>query len=261
MIISVLRGMWVLIEGEELLLVTALMVRSSISICTAALILFGGSWAASAATMIIDQGPADPMLQSRNSNTPTNSGSDQQVADDFVVLGSGLEVNRVELWFTYRDLVTDQVAGEPPALQTLLVRIFGDNEGDPGLAVYEATVSFVPVPTETQNGFLSPNDIFYASIDLADPFQPVEDERYWLSPLGVNDEVTWQWQLSSPEGERRSRGGAGGPDWRSTALDNVTPLAGNFAFRMHIVPEPSGGLMLGSVVFVLGGRRSRTRRA
>lgn len=216
----------------------------------------------SAASLVVDQGPHDPALQSRNSNTNLNNPSDQQVADDFTVAGSGLEVNRLELWFTYRDLIVDQISRVAPPIQNLLVRIFGDDPiGDPDALVYEESGSFVPIPTGDENGFLSPNEIFYASIELLSPFQPEDGERYWLSPIGSDDNVTWQWQLSGSEGERRSRGGAGGPDWRGTALDNVTPLTGDFAFRLYAVPEPASLFLLGSFVVLCGVRCSRQRRA
>ena len=194
-----------------------------------------------AAQLLVDQGPYDANLGARNSNTLFNTGSDQQVADDFVITGAGVEVTRMAFWFTYQDLVIDQIPASAPQTQAMLIQIFRDNgSGDPGEEVYEANVNLVPEATGDQNGFLTPNDIYYAEIDLAHPFQPSPGERYWLSPLGFDDDVTWQWQLADSEGERRSRGGEGNEIWRRVSLQGE-PLNGDFAYRLfgNVIPEPS----------------------
>lgn len=208
---------------------------------------------AQGAVVVFEQ-DADPGLGSRNSNIVTNPRTDQQIADDFVVLSSGVDVTQIDLWFSYRDDIDDQVAGAPPVEQEILLRVFDDVDGDPGAVVFQESVTIRPTATGVMNGFLTPNEIFYTEVNLVTPFQPQAGVRYWLSPLGALDTVTWQWQLSAPVGERRTRGGVGPPEWRDESLSG-NPLQGNFAFRLHAVPEPSSSLF-----FLVGGLWALRRR-
>lgn len=48
-----------------------------------------------------------------------------------------MEITALELWFTCRDLVVDMMVmdGIAPAMQSMPLQIFGDEDGDPGSIV------------------------------------------------------------------------------------------------------------------------------
>lgn len=208
------------------------------------------AWAAS--VVLVDQGDYDPLAEFRNSNTATNgnpvngTGSVQQVADNFMVLDSGMRVLQVNLWFGY------QFGFVPLEEQTMVLRIMNDSGGTPGSVAYEAQVAFSPIATSDTNSL--GRQIYEADIMLPVPFDPVAGVDYWLSPLGSDDSVTWAWQFqNSASGQRFRRFGElpVGSGWGM--------FDGDFAFELigESIPEPSGLILMASFVMVICGRRSR----
>ena len=204
--------------------------------------------------VVYEQAPANPAANSRNSNSLTNEESNQQVADDFVVTGENLILSGLDIWYTYTNINGDgfPVDARPPALQNLSVRIFDDVAGNPGSILFEEAITFVPIGTGVENG--RDYEIFTAGFGFSTRFEMEEGARYWLSPIGLNDEDPWSWQFHDDgEGERRTRYGdrPNDPTWR--------PFVGEFAYRIYAIPEPSGAIMLAlaSVLFLVRRRGQR----
>ena len=227
-----------------------MLAQYAISIVGAAALL-GTSASAAVTANVFDQGPYDASLESRNSNTASNFGSNQQVADDFVVQGAGWEVEQIDLWYTYLGNANS------PTTQDLVVRIFDDLGGNPGSTVFEETFSILPNPTGEGNAFAGNNMIYVVELFLSELFQPEDGVTYWLSPIGADDDVTWQWQFHDDEpAERRSlMGSQGGAEWRDSSESGK--FTGNFAFVLHAIPEPSSVALLGLFALGCGLRRSR----
>ena len=124
--------------------------------------------------------------------------------------------------------------------------------------MHNETHSVEPIPTGDGNAFDNNNAIYFAEIELFTPIILNEGETYWLSPIGMIDSLTWQWQLHDGTlRAHRARGGTGGPDWRSQSETSGEPLVGNFAFRLHAIPEPSILALLGLCAVACGFRRTR----
>jgi hypothetical protein len=207
-----------------------------------------------ASMVLFDQGEFNQSADFRNSNTPTNgnpvtgTGSTQQIADDFTVTVPGLRVTQVDLWFAY------QFGTPSPLSQPLILRIWDDVAGGPGSIVYEALASFAPIATGDFNSLS--RQVFRGEVLLETPFLPDPNVRYWLSPLGSDDSVTWGWQFSNPtSGERRSRFG-NDTDWRSASA-TAGPFTGDFAFALIGTPEPASLALLVVGAGLFGLRRSR----
>ena len=200
--------------------------------------------AATASPIVFSQ-PYDADLGALNSNTSTNPGDVQQIADDFVLSQSGRVIDQVDLWFTYGPQGSTQ---EPPATQDLLVRVYDDVGGLPGSVLYEEAVSFAPVSLGVVNGSGLP--LYHAEVPLSG-FLATGGQTYWLNPLGATDSVVWSWQNHTASGSIGARGRAG--VWY--------PLSRELAFALHATPEPTSLalVVLGGVGLVVGLRRRRRK--
>lgn len=189
--------------------------------------------------VVYSQSPPDPTLGARNSNTPSNTITTQQIADDFLLNQPGLLIDQIDLWNHYG------FGPRVPATQDFVINVYDDVAGDPGNLVFTQTATTTPIDTGVQT-IPGGNTIYKHEVALNPTFNPQPGTTYWLSPLGDIDDVNWSWQFHNATGSRRSRPN-GTSGWRTFSSDLTFDLRG--------VPEPSTLLLLG-----LGGLAITRRR-
>ncbi len=169
-----------------------------------------------------NQRPANPTLESRNSNWPCPGVGAQQIADNFSA-PEPFMYKRVWLYGVYLGL---QVV--PPA-QAFDINIYADHPTlpGPGALLKSYSISGI-VPKDTggfATGFPPGHRIYVFEIELPTPFIAQANTTYWLSPVGNSCGYTFSWQFAGPGGAYASRPNAQSA-W--TTLGN----AGNFAFAV-----------------------------
>jgi hypothetical protein len=163
------------------------------------------------------QNPPVPSQEARNSNTPINLGSTQQIADDFN-LSAGGNIQQVTLFGIYLG------NGDVPLAQRFVINIHANTAGNPGAIINTTTAVVTPEYTGAIATGLSEARLYRFTIQLTSPFNAAPGVTYWLSPLGDNASNTWSWQfVNSAIGTRRSRPDGASP-W--------TAFGGNMAFTL-----------------------------
>lgn len=221
--------------------------RTAISLV---MVMVFASTALAESPVVFSQVPYDSAAGSWNSNTPTNPYSTQKAADDFTLTETYV-IDQFDFWNVF--LSSPNI----PETEDFYLRIYShdpDNGdcwpwGGPDEILYEQQLtSSTLVNTGEQNRFGA--DIYSGKLVLDPPFTATAGERYWICPMGSNDDVKWSWQLHDEDAYRGCRLSVylGWPFWA---------YHGDLTFQLHgtLVPEPAS-----LALFVLGGLALLRRR-
>jgi hypothetical protein len=198
------------------------------------------------AAIVVDHPPA----RTGSAISDTNVQSDSElIADDFIV-DSSTSVHRAVWWGDY--------AGDtPPEIETMRIRLYGDDNGLPGNLLYDSTVVnpfraptglFVPSPPGTCCMF--PEYMFEA--DLTTPMSLSSNIRYWLEIAQIdNANSSFDWEYSSADQNGFAYSYPSDASWQASSFP------ADLSFQLDTVPEP-GALALIILGVGLSPRTNRT---